>query len=475
MTSRLLSELLILFLLTLSTSRFLFIHKVQSDSLSIVPTVALILAVLNVFAWEINLTEVVILVLSFLVWMWNVRAVLRFLSGLVIDHFGFWSIFISSVNLLLCIAGFVFVLYFKPADVNLKKYNVQRITESYGGNFKDGFHEIKNPFERKSAYFETFSLKEKKVSADEKKLLKDEELSLKENAAPADEDSEFSGENAFQTEENLNLIDEIASSTDKTETLTARTNGSADKTDSSSNENPDSTPENAISEQENAVSINENTGSTENTAQSRKIIVFLPPKTASAETYLPALVKLAFNGYTVVTGSFYSGDLKWFNDSRDWKILREHAFIYMKQQDKKNNTVTYESCFRTHKRDYKKELDALIKYASPQENDSVFIACDEDSALAVEEYYRENSSKLLGFYDLASVPGYTTPGYGPVEQSNPLLAANFNLKKDKSLYMASHIAQCLEENIQEWTVLKQRQEALTSEETGNSLDDSFAF
>lgn len=139
MTNVFLARLLVLGLLAFSSARFIFVKKVLKDSLSVLPAVALIVSLLNIPAFGLSVTEAGLFFLSLFVFIWNVRALLRVMGELVIDHYGTWFKIISSINLVLIIAAAVIVIYFRPAKSNEKTFMIQKTTENYCGTYSDGF------------------------------------------------------------------------------------------------------------------------------------------------------------------------------------------------------------------------------------------------------------------------------------------------------------------------------------------------
>ena len=171
MANHFISELLVLFLLLLSSSRFLFIKEVQSDALAIVPLVAFLVSVLNILAWGLTAFDFLISALALFVAIWNVRALLRFLSHLVIDHYGFSFVLISIVNMVLVIACLVLAVYFRPALVSLKKYGVTLSSTSYHGNFKEGFNSDDNPLKVNTAQVWKYEKTDKEESVEKNKVI----------------------------------------------------------------------------------------------------------------------------------------------------------------------------------------------------------------------------------------------------------------------------------------------------------------
>lgn len=359
MLNRFFSELLILLLLLIATSRFFYIKKVKTDPLCLLPLISFLISILNIFAYGISLFEMILFILSFTVTIWNIRALLRFSANMVIDHYGFWFIFISTINLLITIAVTVFIIHYRPVYVDKAKFNLQETSESLSGNLETGFYESENIFAKKTAFFHTYT----------KKVL----------------------ETPVESSEIVNQF---------------------------------------VKDQ---------------VREPKNIILFLPSLASTTDTYLPFFAKLAFDGYTVYTADFYTSDATFFNDYRDLKILRTTNAENLKIRDPKNYIKMTSSNVIYYNRAY----EALINYADIQEGDFVFVVGDGDCPEALKNMITYHSDKIQGYFDLSETEGYTTPGFGPIEQTNPFNANYLGQKRDKTLYMSSHIATALENHFQD--------------------------
>ncbi|MCH5295804.1 MAG: hypothetical protein J1F14_07920 [Treponema sp.] len=376
------SELLVLFLLLVSSSRFLFIHKVKADSLSVVPFTAFLITLLLQLAWGISYMSIALACLSFFVSVWNVRATIRFFNGLVIDHYGAGFIVISVINLLLILFMGTLVVYFRPAYTDLEKYGVTVTKTPLCGTFETGFLPVTNPLQRNTAVlFEFAPAKQDRKPAREKH-----------NAAP--EDAE---------------------------------NVPADGEDFSEPYGQEQTHESPVQD--------DNPGP-------KKIILFVPPRTAGVDTYLPFLAKLSHDGFTVYTAEFNSPGTRWFYNGFDLRFIRRFHFLNLRLFDK----VFYDSLISAGRDNILKEYDALLNLSGARKEDFVFLATEDDISRSMEDFMSAGTGLVDGCFDTASVPDYTTPGFGPIENTDPLLAAFMGIKRDGTKYMASHIASALEKS-----------------------------
>ena len=402
MTSQTLSELLILFMLLISCSRIFFKRSAKTDALASLPIIAFLLSVINFWAWGINVQEILISMLSFFVMLWNMRALFRLSAKLVVDHYGPWFIFISSLNLVLILSVLVLIVAFKPVNFSKQKMPVTVNTIKYHGNFKEGFEEINQPFQKTSG--KVWIFKEKEVPEKNKDTYKEwKEKRQKEES---------------EKEKTL--------SENQDDTLSAFSSDSQEKENTEESSN--------TLDQEKIQQIAEET-----IDQAKKfsgIILFIPSKATRLEYYNPTLVKLAHDGFTVYAAQFNSEELSFFNSYKDSLPLRSRTFRHLK----KENPEKYAEFIKSFKSQFTSEWSALISIVSPQSQENVYLISDEDlsqSMMLAKDLY---PAIIDGIYDFSEISDYPTKGYGPVENTYPLLAKRLGVKKDSSLYMSSHLA-----------------------------------
>ena len=139
MGSSILGELLILFLLILNCSRMFFLRYGKVDSLTIIAPVCLILSVLQIIAWNADIFSITLFVISLFSFFTNFRALLRFSSGLYVDHYSIAFRIGAFLILVLCLLETAVLIYFFPAVMIPSKYGVNkeviRISGSFNGNF----------------------------------------------------------------------------------------------------------------------------------------------------------------------------------------------------------------------------------------------------------------------------------------------------------------------------------------------------
>lgn len=342
MTNQTLSELLLLLFLVIACSRIFFIKNVRSDPLALLPLIALILSVCNIFAWGVSIPELAVCLLCFFVTIWNFRALLRLNGALIIDHYSIRFILISILNLILALLLAAALFMLRPVRTNLKKFGVTKETRELTGSFSTGFTAPTRPFEKTSAFLTTFR---------------------------------------------------------------AQGNG-----------------------------------------QPKGTVLLVPNECATAAIYEPFCAKLARDGWTVHAAEFYADDAPWLGGNQDLRVLRR-LFLCLARLEGEDSYAPL-AALRTER--LVQAFRALLELTSPAEDDTVFLVCDGGTQEAFFQVQKE-SSVTDGSFDLSDIASYPTKGYGPVEQTDPLLAAVLGQKRDGSLYMASHIATVLEEHMQALT------------------------
>ena len=168
MTQQTICELAILFLLALSSSRIFVLKDPRSDPLAALPLIALLMALLNFFAWGTTVQEIIVASVAFFVFLWNFRALLRLNDNLIVDHYSALFILASIISLGLIILSALFILYIRPVTPNLKKYAVTKTSWQYSGNLETGYYDPEQPSDKKTAFLYKY---EPKIPADKKPVI----------------------------------------------------------------------------------------------------------------------------------------------------------------------------------------------------------------------------------------------------------------------------------------------------------------
>lgn len=384
MQYHILAQILVVSLLIVSNSRAFFLKKVKSDNLSIIPLISIIISILNILAFGINPLELLIFLLSAFTCLWNVRSFIRFTNGLVIDHFGPWFKFISIINLIFSLAVLVFVIIFMPIKDNKKKFNVNVLVQNYKGDFKSGFEKTDFPFDKKSLTIYEISKNPEKSKNQEKNAKLNAENKTAE--IPLEDLQSFEQNQQTQTEQNEQVLAEKS-------------------------ENP------------------------------QKIILFFPPKCANFNTYKNFLYKLAFDNYKVYCAEFNSSDYVWFNKFLDLKFLKTDCFIY----EKFFNPQKYENHIKEKSSLLRQEMRTFVKTLNLNDEQIVIFVSEDDFTSSLSFIQNEFPQKINGTFDLNLKDSiYTTGTWGPIENTNPLLAFFLKVKKENSGFISSHLANELE-------------------------------
>ncbi len=186
--------------------------------------------------------------------------------------------------------------------------------------------------------------------------------------------------------------------------------------------------------------------SEERKQESKGTIVFLPAECASVSIYEPFLVKLARDGYTIYSGDFFSDDSKPEVRPAFSRELRRFVFV----RARLSNSEKYKSWCEE-----KKEALFLSMY----ENMEKLVPPDEKLIIVGDGLPKElyisliwKNERFSRCFDIANINDYTTPGWGPVEQTDPLLASMLGFHRDGALYTANRTASVLEQMIEEGSV-----------------------
>lgn len=145
MANPLFGQLLILSLLFINSVRIFFLKFGKVDSLAVLAPLCVVLSVLQIIAWKADVFSLTILFFSVFAFIINFRALLRFISGLYVDHysmaFSVGAIFIA----VLVILQTVLMILFWPYSIKVSDYNIEKKVVRLTGSFREGFSET-GPF-----------------------------------------------------------------------------------------------------------------------------------------------------------------------------------------------------------------------------------------------------------------------------------------------------------------------------------------
>lgn len=183
------------------------------------------------------------------------------------------------------------------------------------------------------------------------------------------------------------------------------------------------------------------------------VLIFAGNFSAPVQNYEPYFLLLAKKGFTVAAADFYTRDTAFFKenahgffqrhaDSKFFryffsKILRfsdEKRFSEIQKKDKEISPLKYNTLTK---------LALGILGAEKK----IFYLTDGIGFEAISSVIEENSPNATGFYSLNRIDEYKTSGFGFIEQTDPIFASKFGLKRDKSLFIPRYAANKTIENI----------------------------
>ena len=161
----------------------------------------------------------------------------------------------------------------------------------------------------------------------------------------------------------------------------------------------------------------------------KDVVLLIPDKRADTYYYRPYLQQLAREGMVVLSADFFCQDCKWCHSVGDLKICRRMAMLvdwYLNQDRfwRQKEFYTY---------NISQELNELGNLISGLygENTRIFIITDVMATDAALNYMEKNSDRVMGVYDLQTIPEYKTPGLGIVSQTDVLVARLMEQPRDK--------------------------------------------
>ncbi|MBQ7881158.1 MAG: hypothetical protein IJ312_00390 [Treponema sp.] len=135
-----LSELLILFLLFLSSARIFFYKTTKIDSLAIISPFALIISIMTMFIWNCNIQIFFTIILSLVVTLTNIRSIFRLSSSVFIDRYSIAFRITTLLELIIIFIAILFFSFFSPVKYSTEDFNISKskykITGTYLTDFK---------------------------------------------------------------------------------------------------------------------------------------------------------------------------------------------------------------------------------------------------------------------------------------------------------------------------------------------------
>jgi len=176
----------------------------------------------------------------------------------------------------------------------------------------------------------------------------------------------------------------------------------------------------------------------DSTTMKKTIIIFSPDKRADTARYMPYLLLLAQAGYPVITADLYSPGVRWISPFFDTSPLRRSAMIYLSLQ----KPDVFEALGRNFTGNMINEYSALIDIGTHLFGSATrfFLVGDGMGNGALKAVFEKYPYQAAGVWSLDAVGEYKTAGYGCIEQTAPVLAAIFGMKRDSSLFIPRYMA-----------------------------------
>lgn len=134
-------EVLILTMMAVCCLRTYFIKKTRLDALSTFAPLALVISLLQIVSWGFNFCEILLLLISLIVFIVNYRSFVKFCNHLYVDTYSTPFIVFSSISLALIIFAAVVFTMNIPRPLSPKKYQV-KIESTYFSKQSDGTYKV---------------------------------------------------------------------------------------------------------------------------------------------------------------------------------------------------------------------------------------------------------------------------------------------------------------------------------------------
>lgn len=163
----------------------------------------------------------------------------------------------------------------------------------------------------------------------------------------------------------------------------------------------------------------------------KDLIIFISDKRGDTQSYKPYLQLLAKEGYVVYSADFFADDIRWLHTFEDSRFTRRISSIYRSIK----NPQWYMSQREFYTYNIMQECKALLKIVDENygPEKSFYLITDEMGQTAITDFNKENSKRIKACLSLNTISEYKTPGYGCIEQTDPILALVFKLPKDPNL------------------------------------------
>lgn len=183
------------------------------------------------------------------------------------------------------------------------------------------------------------------------------------------------------------------------------------------------------------------------------ILIFAGSISGPVLNYEPYFLFLAQKGFTVLAADFYTHDTRIlgqtltkgpFHKSADSKFLRYFYTQVLRifNEKKFNEIKSKEISFASVKYNSITKLAGEL-FGTEKKIFYLVDGIDFDTIYSVIE----QNKNAAAFYSLNRINEYKTSGFGFIEQTDPVFAAHFGLKRDSSLFIPRYAANKTVENI----------------------------
>ncbi len=161
------------------------------------------------------------------------------------------------------------------------------------------------------------------------------------------------------------------------------------------------------------------------------IVLLTPDKRGDTANYVPYLEQLALSGVQIFSADFFADDGRWLHSFGDKKVLRRLVMVIQSML----NRQRFEAQREYYSYNVSQEYEVLIPLLRSRFGaDKKFLLITDFMAdIAADDYAKKNPEQIAGLLKLTNIEEYKTPGYGCIEQTDPLLATLQGLGRDKSL------------------------------------------
>lgn len=165
--------------------------------------------------------------------------------------------------------------------------------------------------------------------------------------------------------------------------------------------------------------------------ESNALVLFIPDKRGDTQMYKPYLQLLAKENYTVCSANFFADDLRWLHSFGDRKNCRRFSSAFQSLQN--NQKYMSQKEFYTYNTSI--ECNALLQLINENygSDKKFYMISDVMGNTAIKDFSEAHPDRVEGIFFLDSIPEYKTPGYGMVEQTDPLLAFILGCQRDSKL------------------------------------------